>query len=199
MDESGSLVGYALARRRACCRRHVGVISTPMSTPEAWANFDALAMTAESAKTTSPLQFRILGPGDDDVLSNVAPGVFDYDVDARWTAEFLADPRHHIAVAMDGGVVVGMASGLHYVHPDKQPELWINEVGVAPEYQRQGVARRLLSTLFVRARQVGCVEAWVLTDRSNEAALRLYEGMGGSETPEQPVMFAFWLGERRER
>ena len=165
----------------------------------ACAKYAFQAMTAETAMTSPPLQFRLLGPGDEEILSNVAPGVFDYDVDPRWTAEFLADPRHHIAVAIAGGVVVGMASALHYVHPDKQPELWINEVGVAPDYQRQGIARRLLSTLFVRARQVGCVEAWVLTDRANEAALRLYDGAGGSETPEQPVMFAFWLGERRER
>ena len=144
-------------------------------------------------------QIRLLGPGDEDVLTRVAPGVFDYEVEQRWTTEFLEDPRHHLAVAIVDGVVVGMASALHYVHPDKQPELWINEVGVSAEWQRHGIARRLIAALFVRARQVGCVEAWVLTDRSNEAALRLYESAGGSETPEQPVMFAFWLGERRDR
>jgi aminoglycoside 6'-N-acetyltransferase I len=146
-----------------------------------------------------PYQIRLLKPSDGQVLARVAEGVFDNAVDPQWSAEFLADPRHHIAVAIVDGVVVGMASALHYVHPDKQPELWINEVGVAPEWQRHGIARRLIAALFVRARQVGCVEAWVLTDRSNEAALRLYESAGGSETLEEPVMFAFWLGERRSR
>lgn len=146
-----------------------------------------------------PYQVRLLSLEDSHILSKVAEGVFDYTVDPKWTAEFLGDPRHHLAVAVADGIVVGMASAIHYVHPDKQPELWINEVGVAPEWQRHGIARRLLAALFVRARQVGCVEAWVLTDRANEAALRLYENSGGMETPEQPVMFAFWLGERRER
>lgn len=142
---------------------------------------------------------RLLEAHDARVLQRVAPGVFDNPIDEKLTAEFLADPRHHLAVAIADGVVVGMASALHYVHPDKPPELWINEVGVAPDWQQRGIAKRLLAALFVRARHVGCVEAWVLTDRTNDAALRLYESAGGSETKEQPVMFAFWLGERRER
>ena len=75
---------------------------------------------------------RILGPGDAAVLDHVAEGVFDNAVDPRWTAEFLADSRHHLAVAVDDGQVVGMASAVHYVHPDKPPELWINEVRVGP-------------------------------------------------------------------
>jgi hypothetical protein len=34
-------------------------------------------------------------------------------------------------MATAGDTVVGFASAVHYVHPDKAPELWINEVGVA--------------------------------------------------------------------
>jgi hypothetical protein len=77
---------------------------------------------------------RILGPGDAAALDHVAEGLFDDALDPRWTAEFLADSRHDLAVAVDDGEVVGMASAVHYVHPDKPPELWINEVGVAPSH-----------------------------------------------------------------
>ena len=66
----------------------------------------------------------MLGPADAAVLEHVADGVFDNPLDAGWTAEFLADPRHHMAVALDGNQVVGMASAVHYLHPDKPPELW---------------------------------------------------------------------------
>ena len=31
---------------------------------------------------------------------------------------------------MDEEQIVGFASAVHYVHPDKPPELWINEMGV---------------------------------------------------------------------
>lgn len=78
---------------------------------------------------------RVLGRDESDVLSNVAAGVFDHAIDPRWAAEFMADPRHQLAVAIENGQVVGMASAVHHVHPDKPPELWINEVGVAPTNQ----------------------------------------------------------------
>jgi GNAT superfamily N-acetyltransferase len=100
---------------------------------------------------------RLLGPGDASLLDRVAPEVFDNPIDPRRTAEFLVDGRHHLAVAFDGDVVVGMASAVHHVHPDKPPELWIYEVGVAPPYRGQGVGRRLLQALFERGREPGCL------------------------------------------
>ena len=148
-------------------------------------------------------QIRILGRGDAGVLGNVAAGVFDRGVDAARTAEFLADPRHHLAVALDdddasrgggGGrviVVVGFASAVHYIHPDKPAEMWINEVAVAAAHRNRGVGRQLLAALFDRARALGCGEAWVLTDRTNEPAMRLYAAAGGAAR--EQVMFAFKL------
>ena len=112
------------------------------------------------------IEIRLLNPDDERVLRQVAPGVFDHDVDPALAAEFLHDPRHHLAVAIENGSVVGFASGVHYVHPDKPAELWINEVGVAPSHQRQGLAKRLLLRLFARGRELGCREAWVLTSHA---------------------------------
>jgi GNAT superfamily N-acetyltransferase len=144
-----------------------------------------------------PITIRVLGAADGAVLKRVAHGVFDYPVDARWSAEFLTDPRHHLAVAIDdeSGRVVGMASGLHYVHPDKPPEFWVNEVGVAPTHQGQGVGRRVLAALLACARTLGCQEAWVLTDRGNTAARHMYAAVGGMEAREVPVMITFKLGD----
>lgn len=137
---------------------------------------------------------RMLGPGEAAALEGVADGVFDNPVNAMWAAEFLADQRHHLAVAVDGGVVVGFASGVHYLHPDKPPELWVNEVGVAPTHRRQGLGRRLLGALFERGRAVGCGTAWVATDRGNAAARSLYAAAGGAEEPEGFVAVTFRLG-----
>lgn len=136
---------------------------------------------------------RLLHAGDETVLAHVAQGVFDHNIDPRLTHEFLGDPRHHLAVAEDNGVVVGMASAVHYVHPDKPPELWINEVGVAPTHQGRGLAKALLAALFEAGRAAGCAEAWVLTDRSNLPAMRLYASLDGKQSPNDQVMFTFGI------
>ena len=134
---------------------------------------------------------RLLGPADASVLGQVAPDVFDYAVSPRWATEFFADARHHLAVALDGEMVVGMASAVHYVHPDKAPELWINEVGAAPTHQRRGLGRQLLQALLAHGRELGCEMAWVLTDLANTAARQLYAAAGGVESPEPIVMVEF--------
>jgi ribosomal protein S18 acetylase RimI-like enzyme len=139
---------------------------------------------------------RLLCPADASVLTHVAAEVFDNEVDPRWTAEFLADPRHHIAVALAGEQVVGMATAIHYVHPDKGPELWINEVAVAPSFRNQGIGKQLMAMLLSRGRALGCTEAWLGTEESNTAARRLYAAVGGEE--ETMVYVTFELDDKTE-
>jgi ribosomal protein S18 acetylase RimI-like enzyme len=127
------------------------------------------------------LEIKILHRGDDSILMKVAPEVFDNAIDPALTREFLEDPRHHIAVAIDSGLVIGFASGIHYVHPDKRPELWINEIALAPTHRRRGLGKALLRELFDVGRTHKCTVAWVLTDRGNTAAMALYSSLGGTE------------------
>ena len=136
-------------------------------------------------------EVRILTPADAPLFERIAEGVFDHAVQERLVAEFLSDPRHSLAVALADGLIVGMASGVRYVHPDKPPELWINEVGVSPDYQRRGLAKRIVAELLAEGGRQGCREAWVLTDFDNEAARATYRSAGGVESgPQLMVTFS---------
>lgn len=97
------------------------------------------------------------------VLEHVADGVFDGPVVPALAAEFLGDDRNYICVAIEDGLVVGFASAVRYVHPDKPSEMWINEVGVSPRFRRRGVGKAIMSRLLAEAQTRGCREAWVLT------------------------------------
>jgi aminoglycoside 6'-N-acetyltransferase I len=139
---------------------------------------------------------KILSREDLPLLMNAAEDVFDNPVDESFAREFLNDPRHHIVAAVSDDRVVGFASAVHYIHPDKPPELWINEVGVAPAFQRQGVAGAILAELLKLGRSLGCRSAWVLTDQDNEPANRLYQSAGGRVGSEHTVMYEFDLTEK---
>jgi ribosomal protein S18 acetylase RimI-like enzyme len=140
------------------------------------------------------VEIKLLGPTDSHYLNEVAEDVFDDPIIESAAQEFLNDPRHRLVVALDNDVVVGFVSAVIYVHPDKPaPELWINEIGVAPTYQRQGIGKALLQYLLEESKQLGCTEAWVLTDRANLAAMAMYKSAGGVETPPDPTMFTFKL------
>ncbi len=134
---------------------------------------------------------RILGEADLALLERVSPDVFDAPISQRWAREFLADARHHLVVALEDDVVVGFAAAVHYVHPDAAPQLFINQVGVAPALQRHGVGTQLMHALFARGRELGCGEAWLGTEHDNLAARGLYRALGGIE--EDFVMVSFDL------
>ena len=130
---------------------------------------------------SAPVTIRMLSAADAALVESAGTDVYDKSVDARLAAEFLADPRHHMAAAVADGRIVGMASAVHYIHPDKPAELWINEVGVAETHRRRGLARRLLDALLEHGRELGCQEAWVVTEHDNVAARGLYRAAGGRE------------------
>jgi aminoglycoside 6'-N-acetyltransferase I len=140
------------------------------------------------------VEIKLLASNDLHTLSNVAEDVFDDPLVESSAREFLNDPRHRLVVALDNDVVVGFVSAVIYIHPDKPaPELWINEVGVAPTHQGQGICKALMQSMLEEAKRSACKEAWVLTERDNAAAMGLYKSAGGIKERPDAVMFTFEL------
>ena len=140
--------------------------------------------------TAHPIVVRVLEAGEAQLLDTAVNEVFDHPIDPRWSARFFADPRHHLAVAIDDGRVVGMISAVDYVHPDKAPQLWINELGVAPEWRRRGIATRLVETMLAHAETLECTDVWLLTERDNLPARAFYESLPTGGDGEGVVLFA---------
>ncbi len=139
------------------------------------------------------IKIRVLHHGDEEILARTGGDVFDYPVDPQLIAKFLTEPNHHIVAAVDDGIVIGFVSAVYYVHPDKQPELWINEVGIASTHQGQGIGKVLMNEMLNLGRELKCAEAWTLTYRSNPPAMKLYASVGGKEDTNDVVMFNFDL------
>jgi ribosomal protein S18 acetylase RimI-like enzyme len=132
-----------------------------------------------------------LHSSDAAILHRVAEGVFDVPVDPVRLAAYLAEPGHLLMVALAGGEVVAQCAAVIHRHPDKPTELYIDEVGVAPNYQRQGIARRLLDAMLALGKALGCEEAWVGTEPDNDPARGLYASRGAEAEP--IVMYTFQL------
>ncbi len=139
------------------------------------------------------ISIRELRDGDEAVLDHVARGVFDRCVQPHWVRDFLRDPGHHLVVAIEDDVVVGMISAVVFLHPDKAPQLWINEIGVGREHQRRGIGRQLVDATLELARRLRCTCAWLGSEPENVTAHRLYERAGGTGAP--CLLFTFELGE----
>lgn len=135
---------------------------------------------------------RVAGPADAALFDNVAEDVFDTRPRPDLVEAYLADPRHHIVLALAKGRIVGMCSGFDHFHPDKEPQFFINELGVSPGWRRRGIATRLIGATCDLARSLGCTEAWVVSDPTDEA-LGFYRSLRVEQTGENLAMFTIRL------
>ena len=138
------------------------------------------------------ITLRHLGPEDLELLLGVEEGLFDLAIRPDQAAAFLQDASHDMVVALQGGAIVGMASGQVMLHPDKAPAYFINEVGVRETHQRQGIAKLICTELMTIARQRGCQGIWLATETDNVAARALYRSLDARET--QGIVVYDWDG-----
>ena len=148
-----------------------------------------LGVTRITKVATPDIEVRLLSAAEARVLDRVAPDVFDNPVQPGLVQAFFSNPANLLAVAVADDMVVGMASGIVYVHPDKPAQLFINEVGVSERLHRRGVGRRLIRALLQRGNELGCAEAWVATEENNAPARALHVALGGREDPERAVVY----------
>ncbi len=106
------------------------------------------------------------------------------------TATFLAQPGHHLLLAYEDGRAVGMVTGVEMTHPDKGTEMFLYELGVAPDARLKGVGTALVEALAELARERGCYGMWVGTEHDNEAAQRTYRRAGAND--EEPFLLLSW-------
>lgn len=141
------------------------------------------------------IDIALLSAENSDLLSNLAPEVFDEAIQPQFLQAFLEDPRHVMFLALDGDKVVGMASAVEYFHPDKAGQLWINEVGVTATHRRQGIGRRLVQALLAEAERRGCTSSWLGTDKNNLAGQACFGSVPESEGPQEFFLYEWDLVE----
>lgn len=129
------------------------------------------------------------------LLDNVDADVFDHPVSPTLLDEYLSNPANVIIVAIVDGQVIGMATGIAYVHPDKPRTLFVNEVGVSRRHHRQGIGKQLVSAILAWGKSQGCLEAWVATEVGNAAARSLYRSTGGVEDEERAIVYSYSLAD----
>ena len=127
------------------------------------------------------MELRRLQPEDFDLLLSIRDGLFDNPVDPAQARAFLASPLHLMIVALVRRRAVAFASGTILLHPDKSPSLFINEVATHPDSRRHGYGRAVTRALIAEAAVEGCADAWLATERDNDAARALYRSINGAE------------------
>ena len=107
-------------------------------------------------------------------------------------AAWLDDPKNIAFIAVSDGKAVALIEGYSLeCLDDRLPRYFIYSVDVLPAYRGQGVGKSLLAFVLEYTSGGRFSESFVISDRGNIPACRLYEGLGGKNDYEDEVVFVW--------
>jgi len=121
------------------------------------------------------------------IMDNIADDLFDEPVKPELLIAYLAEKTHWLVAAVLNGQVVGKATAMVHRRPDKDDELYLDEIDVIPALRQNGIAKLILSKVLKMADDWGCEECWLGTEKGNIPARKLYESNGAE--PEEFVLY----------
>ncbi|MFK8018618.1 MAG: GNAT family N-acetyltransferase [Pseudomonadales bacterium] len=112
------------------------------------------------------------------VLKNIDEAIFDEKIEPSLLEKYVHEESHIMLVAVFNKLVIGQVLGVIHKHPDKNTELYIDDLAVSENLQRKNIGSKLLDALFDIGRKRGAEEVWVATEPENTTAIKFYESLG---------------------
>lgn len=131
---------------------------------------------------TDTITIRVLGPDDVDVLDRVRPGTFAEDPDPLHGWAFLTTGVNAMVAALGEGQIVGYATGLVVLHPNRPRAFLVTDIRVHPDFRGRGLGTRLVERLRDVAADRGCETVSAVMEGDNAGARRICKKLGGTET-----------------
>lgn len=105
---------------------------------------------------------------------NTASEIESITLETPWSeksiADFIGDENNIYLVCESDGVLCGIG-GCQTVCG----ECNITNIAVLPQYRKHGIGSALLKELLVKAKEKGCVKAFLEVNEKNESAISLYK------------------------
>ncbi len=114
--------------------------------------------------------------------------------DEKSTKVFLDDKKNYLVVAEEGGKIIGILRGHYFPRFDiKKASILLYEIDVHPEHRRKGIGTKLIEKLKDIAYEEKVPEIWVITNKSNTAAMQLYTSTGAIATHDDDIVLEYHI------
>ena len=112
--------------------------------------------------------------------------------DFSYITNLLSNDSNYLIVALDKDTPAGFLIAYELQRIDcGQSMMLFYEIEVAPEYQKQGIGKKLIDKLKEYCRERKILKMWVLTSESNIAAQNLYKSTGAVQSKEPEILFEY--------
>ena len=146
------------------------------------------------------MQIRLLAPGDERLLAQLAQEDAAFDLAGRGSPRlpldddeahaYLTDPAvlHWVALAEDGTALGHLLCHVQRRRSGAARELLLSEIGVRDTHRHRGIGTALVDAMTRWMGYQGIHDVWVLAD--NGGAVAFYESCGFTRDDAQPTLLS---------
>ncbi len=137
------------------------------------------------------IEVKRLHIGDEALAANVLE-IFFLESHHDYVETFLANPLNYLLIAYWENIVVGVLLGYELQRPETpQPKFFVYEMEVLEAQRGRGIGKALINQFKRYCKDRNASELFLITNRSNIPAMRLYSSTGGVQEGEDNVLFVY--------
>jgi len=113
----------------------------------------------------------------------------DIEIDMERVERFLEHPQNLAFIAMCNDEVCGLIYGYTLMSLTAAPQLFVYSVDVFRRYQNKGIGSKFFQYVVDYSKENGYSECFVITDKGNKRACRIYEKAGGKNDFDDEIVY----------
>jgi ribosomal protein S18 acetylase RimI-like enzyme len=135
------------------------------------------------------IEVKRLKTGDEDRARDVVEAFYP---DGALNENFLSNESNYLLAAYVDNEFAGFLYAYELARLErKAPMMFLYSIDVLPEHREKGVGKKLVEELKSICAERGFMKMFVVTGESNEAAVKLYESVGGGRCADDDVVFVW--------
>jgi len=113
----------------------------------------------------------------------------ELEIDKLQLAEFLGQPQNLAFIAKYHDEACALIYGYTLMSLNSPPQLFIYSVDVIHRFQNNGIGSKLFQYVVDYSKENGYSECFVITDKGNKRACRIYKKAGGKSDYEDEIVY----------
>lgn len=106
--------------------------------------------------------------------------------------KFLSNENNYLIAYIENAKILGFVLAYTLQRYDGRCEmLYLHEIDVVETHRKQGIATKLMNEIKELKDKNGFDKIFLVTNKSNEAAVSLYESTGGVASSDDDIIFTF--------
>lgn len=137
------------------------------------------------------VRIRRLTAADADATRRLVATCHQAAISEIYARRLFEDDRNVLVIAEIEREIVGfvLAHWLDRLRLERR-QLFVYEIGVGKAHRRQGIGSRLMQAVLDEAGRAGA-DTFLVTNRSNQAAMALYQSLGGRSEADDEIVFEY--------